>query len=197
MLNICWTTMSTVDSVKSSYQHTLNLFKASPILAVMSCSIPVCLFLYFSLHLSKFVHLIRHHLFINHLWGDAVIPVRDFLKEVLALSRFLSLHLQLHSSRIQMSIHMPHTHQTTPPLVCVDVQPSANPSAEFMLSSTSNHCPSLHSRCSIQLDVFTPKVLWFHWRFCLTSVSVTLGRCFAASQTVNCYYSHLKTSNSH
>lgn len=117
--------------------------------ACLSINLSVCLFLSFSLHLSKFVHLIRHHLFINplccysNMWLFERSPC------------FVSLSLSAPpASSIQMSIHMAHTHiKTTPPLVCVDVQPSTNPSADFILSSTSNHCPS-HLRCSIQLFFF-------------------------------------------
>lgn len=91
-LNIYRIPTCTVDSLHSSYQHTGNLYQASPILAVTSCSLPACLSINLSVclftacqsfcltpcsspHLSEFVHanLISHNLFIS--------PPFDLLKE--------------------------------------------------------------------------------------------------------------------
>lgn len=154
---------------------------------LFSAGLSLCLTPCLSLHLTEFVHasLIRHHLFVSlPLCSDAVFSHMTFWMKPVALALSCSLYLQLHSSCIQMSIHMPHTQQT-PPMACVDAQPSTNHHGTFILSSTSNHGRSLAAvLSSFFFPVFPPKVLWFHWRLCLTSLSVTLGRRFTASQTV-------------
>ncbi len=196
----------------TSIKH-LRYWLSCPVLSLPAC-LSSCLFAYFLLAcLSVCLH--TWVTLFMHIWLDIIcilallsavmllFPYLTFCKKpvTLALSGLLQLHLQLHSSCIQMSIYTPHTQQTSTPIglrwwttfnqsLC-----RVHPFIHLQLQSLAAF--TLQSSAHFLPFVFPPKVLWLHWRLCVTSVSVTLGRCFTASQTVNCYYSHLKTSTSH
>lgn len=116
---------------------------------LFSTCLSLCLTAHPSPHSGDFVHAspMRHHLSIRlpHC-HDAVIPMLDLLKEVrcpcfvyLSLPPALPFMYQK-KPNIQHTAPIP---QPTPRLACVDVQPSPNHYAAFILSSTSNRSWSL------------------------------------------------------
>lgn len=115
--------------------------------ARLSVRLPVCLYTWLTLFMQVWLDIIYLLALLILLWA-AVFPTWPSKKEAccpcpgpfpppppLAPPSFLCC--------IQMNNHTVHQTDNTPPLARVDVQPSANRYAAFILSSTSNHGRSL------------------------------------------------------